>query len=94
MKNMSSILKKVLVATTLLCLLTATGVIASDNSISGVVEQTDQGYVITADDGQEYIVSGKDLSALVGQKVQVTGTLAEDEAGKTITIDHIEPAKK
>lgn len=94
MKNMSSILKKVLVATILLCLLTATGVIASDNSISGVVEQTDQGFVITADDGQEYIVSGKDLSDLVGQKVQATGTLAEDEAGKTITIDHIEPAKK
>ena len=94
MKNMSSLLKKVLVAATLLCLITATGAIASDNSISGVVEQTDQGYVITADDGQSYIVSGKDLSKMVGQKVQATGTLAEDEAGKTIAIDHIEPAQE
>ena len=71
-------------------LVAATGAIAGDQSITGMVEKTDQGIVISADNGDTYIVAGKDLSAMVGQ----TGTLAEGQSGKTLTVISVEPVKK
>ena len=40
---------------------TATAV-AGEQSITGVVEETDQGIVISADDGDSYLVKGKNLA--------------------------------
>ena len=75
-------------------LVAATGAIAGDQSITGMVEKTDQGIVISADNGDTYIVAGKDLSAMVGQTVKATGTLAEGQSGKTLTVISVEPVKK
>ena len=75
-------------------LLAATGAIASDESITGTIEKTDQGIVISADNGDSYIVMGKDLSDMVGETVTATGTLSEGQAGKTITVISVEPAQK
>jgi hypothetical protein len=71
-----------------------TGAIASDQSVTGTIEKTDQGIVISADDGDTYIVMGKDLSDMVGQTVKATGTLAESHEGKTLTVISIEPVQK
>ena len=67
-------------------LMAATGAIAGDES--------DQGIVISADTGDTYIVMGKDLSEMVGQTVKATGTLAESQEGKTLTVISIEPVQK
>lgn len=75
-------------------MLAATGTIASDDSVTGMVEKTDQGIVISADDGDTYIVAGKDLSEMVGQTVKATGTLAEGQSGKTLTVISVEPVQK
>lgn len=75
-------------------LLAATGAIAGDQSVTGTIEKTDQGIVISADDGDTYIVMGKDLSDMVGETVKATGTLAEGAAGKTLTVISIEPVQK
>ena len=75
-------------------LLAATGAIAADESITGMIEKTDQGIVISADNGDTYIVAGKDLSEMVGQTVKATGTLAEGESGKTLTVISVEPVQK
>lgn len=75
-------------------LLAATGAIASEESVTGMVEQTDQGIVISADNGDTYMVEGKDLSAMVGQTVKATGTLAEGASGKTLTVISVEPVQK
>lgn len=75
-------------------LLAATGAIAGDQSITGTVEKTDAGIVISADNGDTYIVKGQDLSEMVGQTVKATGTLAESESGKTLTVISVEPVKK
>ena len=75
-------------------LLAATGAIASDESITGTIEKTDQGIVISADNGDSYIVMGKDLSDMVGETVTATGTLSEGQAGKTLTVISVEPAQK
>ena len=75
-------------------LMAATGVIAGEQSITGTVEKTDQGIVISADDGDTYIVAGKDLSEMVGKTVKATGTLAEGASGKTLTVISVEPVQK
>lgn len=75
-------------------LLAAAGAIASDQSVTGTIEKTDQGIVIVADEGDSYIVMGKDLSGLIGQTVKATGTLAESREGKTLTVISIEPVQK
>jgi hypothetical protein len=75
-------------------LLAATGAIAGDQSVTGTIVKTDQGIVISADDGDTYIVMGKDLSEMVGQTVKATGTLAESQEGKTLTVISIEPVQK
>ena len=75
-------------------LLAATGAIANDQSVTGTIEKTDQGIVISADNGDTYIVMGKDLSDMVGQTVKATGTLAEGQSGKTLTVISIEPVSK
>ncbi len=75
-------------------LMAATGVVASDNSVTGKVEQTDQGIIISADNGDTYIVMGKDLSEMVGKTVKATGTLAESKSGKTLTVISVEPVQK
>ncbi len=74
-------------------LLAATGAIAEDNSITGTVEKTDQGIVISADDGATYIVMGKDLTEMVGKTVKATGTLAEGKSGKILTVISVEPVE-
>lgn len=75
-------------------LLAATGAIASEESVTGMVEKTDHGIVISADNGDTYMVEGQDLSAMVGQTVKATGTLAEGESGKTLTVISVEPVQK
>jgi hypothetical protein len=70
----------------------ATNVLAGENSITGTVVKTDNGFVIAAADGESYNVMGADLSKLVGQAVKATGTLEESPSGKTFTIVSVEPA--
>jgi len=76
-------------------LLAATGAIAGDNSITGTVEKNDKGVVvISADNGDQYIVMGKDLTTMIGKTVKATGTLAEGKSGKILTVVSVEPVKK
>lgn len=74
-------------------MLAATGAIAADDSITGTVEETDNGIVISADNGDQYIVMGEDLSAMVGKTVKATGTLAEGKSGKILTVISVEPVE-
>ena len=55
-------------------------------AITGTVEQTDNGFVIMGDDGEDYTVSGKDLSAMVGKEVEAIGTVTEEGGVKTLRL--------
>ena len=62
-------------------------------AITGTVEQTDTGFVIMGDDGEDYYVAGRDLSAMVGKDVEAIGTVTENEGVKTlrlITVKEVE----
>lgn len=74
--------------------LASTPVLAGEQTITGVVKQTDQGVVISVDDGSDYLVQGKNLSAMVGKTLKATGTLAESDKGKVITVTQIEEIKQ
>jgi len=74
-------------------LLATTAAMAGEQNITGTVEKTDSGIVISAQDGNTYMVQGKDLSNMVGKTVTVTGTLAESESGKTVTIISVEESQ-
>ena len=68
--------------------------IAGEEAITGMVEQTDQGIVISADNGETYMVQGQDLSSMVGKNVKAMGTLAESESGKTLNVTSVEEIKE
>jgi hypothetical protein len=73
--------------------LAAGAAIADEAEVTGKVAESEQGIVLQADNGDTYRVMGQDLTEFVGQTVTAKGTLAEDTAGKTITIISVEPAK-
>ena len=74
-----------MVVVTIIGLLSVAGAMAADEqTISGTIEKGDQGIVLTADDGQTYMVEGKDLSAMVGKNRQSH----RDAGGKRIRQDH------
>lgn len=57
--------------------------------ITGTVEQTDKGVVITSEEGQ-YFVADRDLSEMLGMKVKATGKVTEAEGRKTIIVESVE----
>ena len=65
---------------------------ASVSEISGTVEDTDSGIVITSDTG-EYTVSGQDLSAMIGKKVKVTGAVEESGGRYMIRVESVSEAQ-
>jgi ankyrin repeat protein len=73
--------------------LKASGAVAAGESIAGTIQKTDRGIVLSADNGDTYIIIGKDLSEMIGQTVNVTGTLAEGVSGKTLTVISVKPAQ-
>lgn len=85
---------KVLAVVMVIGLVSVAGVMAAEETLTGLVEESDQGIVLSADDGETYMVQGQDLSAMVGKSVKATGTLSEGESGKTITISSVEEIKE
>jgi len=74
-----------------ICLVTAVTIWADEEAtVTGTIEKTDQGIVLSADNGERFIVKGRDLSDMVGHTVQATGMLSEEKEGITITIISVE----
>ncbi|MGD8835838.1 MAG: DUF5818 domain-containing protein [Desulfobacteraceae bacterium] len=90
---MKSNLIKCLAVMLIVGLMAATGAIAGESSVTGTVQNTDNGIVISADDGSTYNVMGADLSEFVGKTVKATGTLDEGASGKVLTVVSVEPAE-
>jgi len=86
-----SVIGKILAITLVLGLLVATGAVAGETAITGTVDENDSGMIIiSADDGDDYLVKGQDLSGMIGNTVKVTGTMAEEDDAKTITVMELE----
>jgi hypothetical protein len=66
-----------------------------EESVTGTVEQTDQGFVISADTGEKIKLMGEEdaLAGMVGKQVKATGTVEEGAEGKSLNISNIEEVK-
>lgn len=60
-------------------------VFAEDVTVTGMVEKTDAGMVLKAEDG-EYALTGADVAAHVGKKVEAVGTVTEADGKKTLEV--------
>lgn len=90
-----SLIVKVLAMMTVAGLLSVTGVLAAEETITGYIEKNASGQVVlSADNGESFIVKGQDLSGMVGKSVQVTGTLEEGDGGKSIMVNAVEEIKE
>jgi hypothetical protein len=56
--------------------------------IGGKVQQTEKGLALTTDSAT-YMISGKDLTDLVGKSVKVTGVLAAADGGQIIQVTSV-----
>ena len=73
-------------------LLALTGCASGEQTFTGTVEKTDKGLVLKTDDGANTyrLVENKELYALEGKSVKLTGSLMERESGKTISVAQYE----
>ena len=58
--------------------------------IDGTLTQTERGLAVVTDT-DTYIVAGQDLSEMIGQKVKVTGAIAEVDGGQVIEVMSVVP---
>jgi len=68
------------------------GCAGAEQTFTGTVEKTDKGLVLkTADGANTYrLVENKDLYALEGKSVKLTGSLMDRESGKVISVTKFE----
>lgn len=91
MRNMTKLISVICLAMAV-CLVGVAPALAGD-TVTGTIQQGDSGLVLEAADGN-YILAGQDLSDLVGKKIKVTGTIADSEAGKTLTVMSFEEVQE
>jgi hypothetical protein len=56
--------------------------------ISGIVEQTSDGFVLNSESGA-YLVAGEDLAAVVGKAVVISGAVEETSGRRLIQVDSV-----
>ena len=67
----------------------AMAVVADDDTVTGTVASTPDGYVIMAED-EDYLVVGFDLSDMVDKTVEATGTVSEGDGGMEVHATSVE----
>lgn len=92
-KNM--ILRSVLAIFLVIGLLFTVTVVAAEQTFTGSVDENEEGaFILSADDGEEYVITGSGLASMAGKTVKITGTLAENAEPKTITVMKIEEVEE
>ena len=90
-------MKKSMIIKSLVAMVLVTGLlftvsaVAAEQTFSGIIDENEEGaFILSADDGEDYVIKGSGLASMVGMTVKITGTLAEDAEPKTITVMKIE----
>ncbi|BBO81711.1 hypothetical protein DSCO28_22770 [Desulfosarcina ovata subsp. sediminis] len=64
---------------------------AEPTEIDGTLMQTEKGVAIVSDQFAYLLSNDNDLADLVGQKVKITGTIAETEVGEVLQVMSVTP---
>jgi hypothetical protein len=86
--TMNTLKKNIIVTmvTALLIVVAGSGLAIAEDSITGTITEKGEILVLDAADGS-YVLEGSDMAAdMVGKKVTVTGTVAEKEDVKVISV--------
>jgi hypothetical protein len=87
----SMIIKSLVAMALVTGLLFSVTAVAAEQTFSGIIDETEEGaFILSADDGEDYVITGSGLASMVGKTVKITGTLAEGAKPKTITVMKIE----
>ncbi len=87
-------LSKLIMMTLVISLITGVAIAGKNmTTITGVVEKTDAGFVITTAEG-EYAAEGADLAPMVGKKIEATGKVAESDQGMVINVLAVKEVKE
>lgn len=78
---------KIIAIASMASLMTITAAMAQEVFVEGTVLPAKGGFELLTDSGPNYRLEGRDLSALVGKPVQITGNLEENAAGRTIKVE-------
>lgn len=57
--------------------------------VTGMVEQEGASFILQSIDGDQYTMTGQDLSDMVGKKVQATGELVREENNNKLSVNEI-----
>ena len=88
-------IKGILAVVLVIGLLFTVTALAAERTFTGMVDVNDEGiFILSADDGEDYVITGGELASMVGKTVKITGTLAEDSEPKTITVMSIEEVEE
>ncbi|MBF0100178.1 MAG: hypothetical protein HQK77_04640 [Desulfobacterales bacterium] len=87
---MSKLLASILVCALMMSI--SNEIFAEEITVVGIIEVDAEGTIIKAADGN-YKIAGKDLTAMAGKNVAVTGTVTEDTGIKTITVTSVQDAQ-
>ena len=87
-------LSKLIMMILAISLITGVAIAGKDmTTITGTVEKTDAGFVITTAEG-EYAAEGADLAPMVGKKIEATGKVAESDQGMVINVLAVKEVKE
>lgn len=83
---------KIIAIASVTSLMAITTAMAQEVFVEGTVLPATGGFELLTDSGPNYKLQGRDLSALVGRPVQVTGNLEDNAAGGTIQVEIVKDA--
>lgn len=87
----SKIFKSLFAIALVTALLFTVTAVAAEQTFSGIIDENEEGgFILSADDGEDYVITGSGLASMVGKTVKITGALAEGAEPKTITVMKIE----
>ena len=79
--------KMVLAMALVLGMMLSANVVAAEETFTGFVDENDEGaFILSADDGEDYLLRGNGLGSMVGRTVKITGALMEGSDPKTISV--------
>lgn len=93
---MKSFKKNVVLAmfVAMLLVVVSAGLAVAEDTITGTIAEKGDTFVLDAADGS-YALEGGDMTPeMVGKTVKVTGTVAETDAGKVISVVSLEEVKE
>ncbi|PIE71763.1 MAG: hypothetical protein CSA22_01175 [Deltaproteobacteria bacterium] len=87
-------MKRVFAIMVMVSLLLSAGMaMAEVVTLTGTVQQVEEQFVLTTDDGTRYVLEGNNLSGVLDQKITVSGDIRGEGDQQKVAVTSYEPVK-